>query len=269
MNEATEAAAGRTAGATASGGVSGAAGGAADKVLRVLEAVAVPGGPHRLADITLRAGIPKSSAHRLAVVLTGEGYLVTHGNGLYGVGPALRAFAAQVIADGHDGVHEMLVDLQRLVGGQTVHLAVRSGDHAVYIHKIDAGGPYQMASRVGMHMPLHSTSIGKAILSQLSAEEVDEIIVRAGLPARTPQTITTRTGLHAELEIVRTRGFAYDDEENEPTIRCVAVPVRSKDNKLLGGLSISTVTHNTPAEELDGFVPHLLAFAPRIATTLA
>jgi IclR family acetate operon transcriptional repressor len=243
-------------------------GGAADKVLRVLEAVAAPGGPHRLADISLQAGIPKSSAHRLAVVLTAEGYLVALGNGRYGVGPQMRAFAAQVVGGANAGVHDLLRDLQQTVGGHTVHLAVRSGDHAVYIHKLDGDRPYQMASRVGMHMPLHCTSIGKAILSRLPEDEVDEIIARAGLAPRTPTTITDRATLHRELDGVRACGYAVDDEENETTIRCIAVPVSTAGGQPFGGLSVSTVTFTTTREELTTFAGPLAQAAATVAQIL-
>lgn len=245
------------------------AGGSADKILRVLNAVAAPGGPHRLVDLSRRTGVSKSSAHRLAVLLTAEGYLVTNGGGMYDVGPELRALAAQVVGDGRAGVHKILVDLQELVSGQTVHLAVRSGDHAIYIDKVDGDRPYQMASRVGMRLLLHSTAIGKAILSRLPTDEVDQISTHSGLPTRTPNTVRTRAELHRELDLVRARGCAYDDEENEATIRCVAVPVSSADRNLLGGLSVSTVTFVTSREELEAFVEPLLAFAPRVGKALA
>jgi IclR family transcriptional regulator, acetate operon repressor len=244
------------------------AGAAADKVLRVLEAVALPGGPHRLADITLRAGIPKSTAHRLAVLLTAEGYLVAVGGGRYGTGPQLRAFAAQVVGNPNDGVERLLQDLKQATGGQTVHLGLRSGDHAVYINKVDGDRPYQMASRVGMHIPLHCSAIGKAILSQLPTEEVDEIIVRAGLPRRTATTITDRASLHRDLEKIRQLGYALDQEENEATIRCIAVPVCDPSRKLLGGVSISTVTFVTTNEELLTFAPALMSTAAGIAHVL-
>lgn len=243
-------------------------GAAAEKILRMLEAVAAPGGPHRLADITLRAGIPKSTAHRLAVLLTAEGYLVAVGGGRYGIGPQLRALAAQAMGDANDTVHDLLRDLQQAIGGQTIHLALRSGDHAVYIHKLDSDKPYQMASRVGMHIPLHCTSIGKAILSQLPSEEIDEIIARAGLPQRTPTTITNRAALYRELEEIRARGYALDNEENEPTIRCIGVPVADANRQLLGGISVSTVTFVTEREELTSFVPALWTAASSITKVL-
>ena len=244
------------------------AGAAADKLLRVLEAVAAPGGPHRLADITLGAGIPKSTAHRLAVQLAAEGYLVTVSGGRYGIGPRLRTLAAQVVGDSTEAVAGMLRDLQQAVGGHTVHLALRSGDHAVYVHKLDGRTPYQMASRVGMQLPLHCTAIGKAILSRLPAREIDEIIARTGLPRRTPATITRRAALQRELAAVRARGFAVDDEENEPTIRCLAVPIGDERGPGQGGVSISTITRITDRDELVSFVGPLTAAAAGIAQVL-
>jgi IclR family acetate operon transcriptional repressor len=236
--------------------------------MRVLEAAAAAGGPHGLADITLRAGILKSTAHRLAVLLAAEGYLVSVGGGRYGVGPQLRTLAAEVMRDANDGVHSLLQDLQQAVGGHTVHLALRSGDHAVYIQKVDSSQPYQLASRVGMRIPLHCTAIGKVILSQLPAATTDEIIARAGLPRRTATTITRRADLHRELQLIRGRGYALDNEENEPTIRCIAVPVADAGRQLLGGVSISAVTFVTTAEELETFAAPLMAAASSIAQVL-
>jgi len=242
-------------------------GAATEKILRVLEAVVAPGGPHRLADVTLRAGVPKSTAHRLVTLLTAENYLVS-ANGRYGVGPQLRAVAAQVMGDAKDDVGGLLRDLQDAVGGHTVHLALRSGDHAVYVNKVDGDKPYQMASRVGMRLPLHCTAIGKAILSTLAVDDVDAIVGRSGMPRRTPATITDRDALTLELRTIRSRGYAVDDEENESMIRCIAVPVTGSGGRLLGAVSVSTVTLMVPREELDTFAAALTSAATGIAQVL-
>jgi len=252
---------------TATGSKARNEGAATGKLLRVLEAVAAPGGPHRLADITHRAGVPKSTAHRLVTLLTAENYLVSI-NGSYGIGPQLRALAAQVMGTANDGVRGLLADLQHAVGGHTVHLAMRSGDHAVYIGKIDGDTPYQMASRVGMSIPLHCTAIGKAILSTLPADDVDGIVQRAGLPRRTPATVTDRDALAGELATVRSRGYAVDEEENEPTIRCIAVPVTGSGGQPGGAVSVSTVSFMVPREELDAFAAPLKSAAAGLAQVL-
>jgi IclR family acetate operon transcriptional repressor len=249
-------------------GRTSAAGNATQKALRVLEAAAAPNGPHRLADIAARASVAKPSTHRLLVMLVADGYLTADGGGRYGVGPRLHAFAAEVSAHGPRDIGQLLRALQQAVGGHTAHLALRSGDHATYIQKIDSDQPYQMASRVGMSIPLHCTAIGKCILAYLPPDEVDEIIATRGLPGRTPATITDRRRLDAELAFIRERGYAVDDEENELTIRCVAAPVFDAGQRTLGAVSVSTVTFAVSREKLESFVPDLLATAAKVSRAL-
>jgi IclR family acetate operon transcriptional repressor len=244
-------------------------GNATQKTLRVLEAAALPNGPHKLADIAARAAVGKTSTHRLLVMLVEEGYLTADGGGWYGVGPRLRAFAAQVSTHGSRDVGQLLRGLQKQVGGHTVHLALRSGNRATYIQKIDSDHPYQMASQVGWSIPLHCTAIGKCILAHLPAAELDDVITAAGLPARTPATITDRRRLDAELAFIRERGYAVDDEENESTIRCVAAPVLDVDGRPLGGVSVSTVTFVVSREALQSFIPGLLDTADKVSQTLS
>jgi IclR family acetate operon transcriptional repressor len=244
-------------------------GNATQKALRVLEAAAAPNGPHRLADIAARAAVAKPSTHRLLVMLVADGYLTADGNGRYGVGPRLHAFAAGVSASGPRDISQLLQPLQQAVGGHTVHLALRSGNHATYISKIDSDQPYQMASRVGMALPLHCTAIGKCIMAYLPPEELDEIVATQGLPPRTPATITDRRRLDAELAFIRERGYAVDDEENELTIRCVAAPVFDAARQPLGGVSVSTVTFAVSREKLESFVPDLIATAERVSRALS
>ena len=99
-------------------------------------------------------------------------------------------------------------------------------------------------------------------------QDVDEIIARVGLPRYTSTTITDRTQLHRELDEIRARGFPIDNEENEPMIRCIAVPVADASRRLLGGISISTVTFMTQRNELDTFAADLLGAASSIAQVL-
>lgn len=249
-------------------GRASASGNAAEKMLRVLEAAAAPDGPHRLADIAVRAAVAKPSAHRLLVILAASGYVTADGGGWYGVGPRLRAFASQVAAEEPEGIERPLRDLQRATGGQTVHLALRTGNHATYVSKIDSDHPYQMASRVGMSIPLHCTAIGKSILAHLPEAELDDVVAATGLPARTPATITDRRRLDAELAYIRDRGYAVDDEENEATIRCVGAPVLDPGQRPLGGVSITTVTFAVSRAELETYVPALITAAGEVSRAL-
>jgi IclR family acetate operon transcriptional repressor len=241
---------------------------ASEKTLRVLEATAAPNGPHRLADIAARAAVAKASTHRLLVMLAADGYVIAAGSGRYGVGPRLRTFAAQVAANDRLDITQHLRDLQQAVGGHTVHLALRSGNQCTYIQKIDGNQPYQMASRIGMSIPLHCTAVGKAILAFLPTEEVRTIVASAGLPARTPATITDWRRLDAELAFIRERGYAVDDEENEATVRCIGAPVVDLSGRPIGGVSVTTVTFVATREQLESFVTDLMAIAAKIAKAL-
>ncbi|GAA0944687.1 IclR family transcriptional regulator [Pseudonocardia zijingensis] len=225
--------------------------------MRILEALALPDGPHRLMDVAEHAAVPRSTAYRVLATLTAEGFAENCGEGRYGVGGRLSGLGARIVSAMSAGVGPALHRLQQGAGGNTVHLAVRVGDHAVYLHKVDSDKPYEMRSRVGHELRLHCTAIGKAILAHLPRDEVEAVMASAGMPSRTPATITDLPALHAELAAVREHGYALDDEENEPTVRCLGAAVLDRTGRPRGGVSISTVTFAVDREELLSYVPLL------------
>jgi DNA-binding IclR family transcriptional regulator len=103
-----------------------------------------------------------------------------------------------------------------------------------------------MASKIGNRRYLHSTALGKALLSGLPEKEIIRLIRLKRLPRLTPNTITTQGALLAEVESVRERGFALDNEENELNGRCIAAPVLGAYSRVVAALSISA-----PAFRLD------------------
>lgn len=92
---------------------------------------------------------------------------------------------------------------------------------------------------LGAHLYLHSTATGKAMLSQLSDDEVDRIVSLRGLPKLTAATINTREELAKEMEKVNERGYAINNGEHFPGVRAVAVPIMSKDSVVIGAISVS------------------------------
>ncbi|MER5193695.1 IclR family transcriptional regulator [Streptomyces sp. NPDC002755] len=233
------------------GGRSSLAGNATDKALNLLEAAVAPGYPHRLGDVAAAAGVPKASAHRILNNLVANSFLAADGTGGYGPGPRLRALATRV-TQGCEEDQIMRAELEVLSRrvGNTVHLGVRTGDAATCLIKVAGPKPVQTASRVGMHLPLHATSIGKCILSGLDDDELTALVERVGLPARTRYTITDPEALRTELDQVRARGFALDEEENELGVRCLGAPVRDAKGAVIGGVSISVITYVDSQETL-------------------
>lgn len=250
----------------ARGGRTSSAGSALEKSLRILEAVAAPGGPHRLAEVTAAAAVPKSSTFRILASLVEQGFVRQDSESRYGAGPRLRGLSALVTGGEPASIGRILGELQQTTG-QTVHLALHSGETITYIQKLESDQPFRTASRVGMRMPLHTTAIGKSILAHLPEAEVRELIA-AGLPARTPRTLTTARELSAQLTGVRARGFALDDEENEPTIRCIGAAVLRPDGRPVGGVSVTTVTFLVSREELEAYAPALRTATEALAPLL-
>ena len=107
-----------------------------------------------------------------------------------------------------------------------------------YLYKAKGSKGVDAASSIGGQLPLHSTALGKVILAHLSDERVDEIIENQGLSEKTEHTITDRTSLDEEMEIIRERGYALDREESTIGLKCVSVPVMDND-EILGALSVS------------------------------
>lgn len=244
------------------------AGNAAEKTVRLLEAATAPGGPHLLGDIAQAAGVPKASAHRILRTLVSNGFLDADGTGRYPVGPRLRTLAAGVAAtQAATRIDDLLADLSRRTG-QTVHLALRTGATATYTHKVDSADAVQMASRVGMRLPLHTTAIGKCVLAWLPETELTDVLSDTGLAPRTPTSLATSTALRSALADVRAAGFAVDDEENEVSIRCLAAPVRDARGGVIGGVSVSTLTFLVPRDQLVGWAPDVMATADLVSTRL-
>ncbi len=219
--------------------------GAADKSFDVLEALTEH---HRLADIAQATGLPKATVHRILRVMVDRGLAQPTGEGGYVCGPRFVALAGRVLGavDLAGRVHPELDHLRRRTG-HTVHLALRAGDEAVYVAKLDAGKPYQLASRIGMSLHLHSTSIGKAILAALTDTEITEVARRTGLPGRTARTITALPVLLTEIGLTRQRGWAEDHEENEPGVAACGAAVHDHTGAVIGGISAVALTH-----DLDG-----------------
>jgi IclR family transcriptional regulator, acetate operon repressor len=179
-------------------------GGAVDKAFDVLEALVEHG---RLADIAAATGLPKATVHRILQVMVARGLARPTGDGGYVGGPRLFVVAGRVMhrLDLPAQVRPHLEELQRRTG-RTVHLALLAGDEAVYAAKVESGKPYRLASRVGMSLHLHCTSIGKAMLAAMTDEQVVAVAGRTGLPRRTPNTITEVAPLLADVAGTRVGG---------------------------------------------------------------
>jgi DNA-binding IclR family transcriptional regulator len=158
--------------------------------------------------------------------------------------------------DGYDIVQEEAEDLANKTG-ELAQFATNEHGQIVYMCKSPGENAVQTASSVGKREYMHCNSLGKAILANMAESRVDEIIDRHGLPAFTDQTITSREELHSELETVRERGYAFDEEELIEGIRCVGAPIVAND-EIFGAISISGPSTRMEGEQFRKEFPQMV-----------
>ncbi len=123
--------------------------------------------------------------------------------------------------------------------GETVHLGVLDDLRVVYVDKLEADNSIQLVSAIGQTMPLHSTSLGKAMLAAQPDEEREWTYARMDFSPRTDRTIREVTTFREEIERTRLRGYSTDDRENEPFGACVGAAIVRADGRPVGAISVS------------------------------
>lgn len=221
-----------------------------------------------LAEVAAHIGTSKSTAHRYLTTLEELGVVERDAKDRFQLGPKLIELAGMLLAE-HDLRRESEPFLLELASQtqETVHLAVPSGNEVVYLAKVESPHPIRMASRIGARMPMYSTALGKAILAHLPPERVQEI-VDAGIPPRTPHTVSSAEALRAELAKVQAQGFALDDQENELGVRCVGAPVFDYSGEVVGAVSVSGPAHRLSREMLLKLGPLVRETALKISRRL-
>lgn len=223
-----------------------------DRALALLEALASAGGPAGVGEVADLTGLPQGTVHRLLQTLQQRGYVRRDTGRKYSLGTgAIRlADAAQrALARSARPYLAQLVDLS----GETANLAVLEGDDVVYVAQVPSPHTLRMFAEVGRHVPPHSTAVGKVLLAAMPEEEARALARRTGLAPRTPATITDPERLLAELDRVRSRGFAVDEQEHEAGVRCVAVAV-GPPGRVVAALSVSGPAHRFAGAATDGLV---------------
>jgi DNA-binding IclR family transcriptional regulator len=214
--------------------------------------------------MTRAAASPKPTVHRALASLCRFGFATRDSHGHYALGDEfLRlAFAHHEARPDHLRIAPALAELAERFR-ETAHYAVLDADAVVYRAKVDPpSGALRLTSTVGGRNPAHSTSVGKLLLAYALPDDaaVAAWVGDRDLERRTAQTRTTATALAAELRATRARGYAVDNEENEPGIICLAVPAfLTSPTRPCGAVSVSAPVWRTPLGSLVEQVPAIRA----------
>lgn len=233
------------------------------KFMHLLQIVADTAKPLTVPDLSKLSGYPRATVYRTVAALVAEGLLeMGQVSGRLALGPRLIH-----LANRSWGRSELRViaspELGRLrdITGETVHLAVLSGQQMVYIDKIESASAVQMSSRIGTAVPLHSTSVGKAYLAALGSTEQAGLL--ADLPDAftrfTPTTLGSKAELCAQLVEIHQRGWSIDDEEREPGICCFGAAITGRDGQPIAAVSVSTLRFRQQADVQRAYVEPLVS----------
>jgi DNA-binding IclR family transcriptional regulator len=193
-----------------------------------------------LSEISHRLDMPKSTTHNLLTTLLSQEYIEKVDGDLYALGTAPLALSQNIrvnveIRDPAAPLLRRLADYSR----ESTYLTIQDGPYALYIYAVESPQRLQARSAIGERVPLHCTSVGKAIMAFLSDEAIEAIVAKVGLPVFTENTLNTLDALRQDLARTRTRGYALDIEEHEVQTYCVGAPVFDRKGHVLGACSIS------------------------------
>jgi DNA-binding IclR family transcriptional regulator len=212
-----------------------------ERMMKLLDVLSYYHDPVSLKQLALETGLHPSTAHRILSAMSVSGFVERADPGTYRLGIRLLELGNLVKSriNIRDSALPLMQELhQRL--GESVNLGVRQGDEIVYVERTSSGrSTVRVVHLVGARAPLHVTAVGKLYLVEDGVEKIREYAKRTGLPRYTSTSITTLPMLEKELDRVRRHGVAFDNEEIEQGLRCIAAPVRDDTGELVAGLSVS------------------------------
>src|SRR3989304_3189474 len=209
------------------------------KAFNILELFLDHGDELALQDISRLSGLNKPTARRIALFLVESGYLrQPDARGKYSLGAKFLDFSGRIkmnnIIMRVTAPH--LIQLRQQVN-ESVTMAIWDGTNAALCQSFLADQPLKVVTTEGSRLVLHATSVGKAILAELSEEELHKYLGE-NLERYTPNTITDFNDLRKHLMIVRQEGVAFDDEEIYPGIRGVGVALKNGEGRAGGSISV-------------------------------
>lgn len=214
-----------------------------DRALNILDLFDEHTTELKITEISTRIGLHKSTVHSLLKTLQMHGYIdQDEESGKYRLGLKLLE-KGQLLLQGMDiraTARKHLTSLSTQTG-QTTHLVILDGREGVYIDKVEGDKAAIRYSRIGRRVPLHSSAVGKALMAFRRPEEVEELLKGYRYVQQTSSTIADKESFIAELTRVRLQGYAVDDQENEPGVRCAAAPIFNHAGDVTAAMSISTM----------------------------
>ncbi|HET6504946.1 MAG TPA: IclR family transcriptional regulator [Amycolatopsis sp.] len=236
------------------------------RAFELLELLADTGGEASLSELATSSGLPMPTIHRLIRTLVALGYVRQNTNRRYALGARLIRLGENASMQFGSWARPLLTELVDAVG-ETANLAVLERDEVVYVSQVPSKHSMRMFTEVGRRLLPHGTGVGKAILSQLPADDVRALLKRTGMPAYTEHTYTDPETLLRHLGKVAKQGYAVDESEQELGVRCIAVPLTN--TPAPAAVSVSGPEGRLTKEAVSRIAPIVQRVAATLSTHLA
>lgn len=212
-----------------------------ERMMTLLDALAVSPEPASLKQLAAATDLHPSTAHRILAAMTAARFVERQDAGTYRLG--IRLLELGNLVKSRISLREVALPFMQELHetiGEAINLGARHDDEIVYIERTSSGRALvRVVYLVGGRAPLHLTSLGKLFLAADTPQQLRDYARRTGLPGKTPHSLTTLAALERELDKVRRHGIAYDDEEAEAGLKCVAAPIHDDEGRVVAALSVS------------------------------
>jgi len=228
-------------------------------MIRIIEALDERG-TAGVSELASELEMPKSTVHDHLTSLNRNGYVVKEDQ-RYGLSTRFLELG---------GHHRSRTQLFTIARPELDKLAADTDEHVNLMIEEEGSGIFMYIAKgadavqvdsvhyTGMHVPLHATSLGKAIMANMTDERLEELLDRHGLPEVTEWTVTDRETLFEELDRIRDQGYAVDDEERVEGMRCIGCPIVTQPNGVVGAISVSAPVNRMQGERFETEIPRLV-----------
>ncbi|WP_415033460.1 IclR family transcriptional regulator [Azonexus sp.] len=213
-------------------------------MMSLLDALAAVPDTASLKQLAATTDLHPSTAHRILAAMCQARFVERQDAGNYRLG--IRLLELGSIVKSRINLREVALPFMQALHekvGESINLGIRQDDEIVYLERTSSGRSLvRVVYLVGGRAPLHLTSLGKLFLAADSQNKVRDYAKRSGLPGKTPHSLTQLETLEKALDKVRRHGIAYDDEEAELGLTCVAAPIHDEEGSIVAALSVSAPT---------------------------
>lgn len=219
-----------------------------DRTFDILELLGNEQNGYNLVQISEKLDLPKSTVHRLIGVLIQRGFVrKSTETGRYRLGPGFIGLCSNYLNNLELKTESSpYMDELSVTTGNVVFLAIRQDDKMVYVDSKEQINSLRKYAIIGQRKPLYCTSLGKALLMDLSETEVRILLANETFEKRGPNTHSNIESLLQDLKECKRRGWTLDDQEAEPAINCVAAPIRDYRGQVIAAISTSWILAQHP-----------------------